>query len=103
MGIKFESTEERLKRIGQIVQKPSEKKKVARAGAKLTEALDTLMKLDPEKPKTLFHAPKVTRQDYPVSIRFPAEVLEFFKKDGPGWQTRINEVLLEHVRKNRPL
>ncbi|MFZ9997680.1 MAG: BrnA antitoxin family protein [Burkholderiaceae bacterium] len=29
------------------------------------------------------------------------EVLEVFRNSGPGWQTRINEVLLDWVKRNR--
>jgi len=36
----------------------------------------------------------------PISIRFPDEVVEHFKKDGPGWQGRISRVLLDYVRGN---
>ena len=38
------------------------------------------------------------KQKAPNSIRFPQEVLEFFKSDEPGWQRRINDALLEYVR-----
>lgn len=40
-----------------------------------------------------------TKRKAPDSIRFPEEVKAFFKKGGPGWQKRINEVLLDHVRR----
>ena len=30
-----------------------------------------------------------------VSIRYDADVIEAFKAEGPGWQTRINTVLRE--------
>lgn len=33
----------------------------------------------------------------PIHIRVDPEVLEFFKKDGPGYQTRINRVLEQYV------
>ncbi len=33
----------------------------------------------------------------PVSIRLNPEVVEYFKSQGKGWQTRINEVLAEYV------
>ena len=33
----------------------------------------------------------------PVSIRLTPEVLDYFKSEGKGWQTRINEVLEEYV------
>ena len=29
----------------------------------------------------------------PISIRIDADILEFFRKSGPGWQTRMNDVL----------
>jgi uncharacterized protein (DUF4415 family) len=37
----------------------------------------------------------VTKQ--PISIRLSPEVLEYFKATGPGWQTRIDQVLREYV------
>jgi uncharacterized protein (DUF4415 family) len=33
----------------------------------------------------------------PVSIRLNPEVVEYFRSQGKGWQTRINEVLAEYV------
>lgn len=33
-----------------------------------------------------------------VSLRLDVEVIEAFKADGAGWQTRINSVLREWVR-----
>lgn len=37
----------------------------------------------------------------PVSIRLDSEVLEYFREDGPGYQSRINAVLLGYVRSSR--
>ena len=40
------------------------------------------------------------RSDNPkqsTTIRLNAEVLEYFKAQGRGWQTRINDVLQEYV------
>ena len=34
-----------------------------------------------------------------VSVRYSPEVLEYFKATGTGWQTRMNEVLLQWVHK----
>ena len=34
----------------------------------------------------------------PISIRLDEEVLDYFQQLGPRYQTRINEVLLDHVR-----
>jgi len=34
-----------------------------------------------------------------VSVRYSPEVLQYFKSTGSGWQTRMNEALLEWVNK----
>jgi uncharacterized protein (DUF4415 family) len=36
-----------------------------------------------------------------VSIRLSPEVVEFFRGTGPGWQTRIDDVLRRSVRARR--
>ncbi|HXZ14770.1 MAG TPA: BrnA antitoxin family protein [Roseiarcus sp.] len=49
----------------------------------------------------LHHGDKIVRRGRPksdnpkeaVNLRLDADVLEFFRKPGPGWQTRINEEL----------
>jgi uncharacterized protein (DUF4415 family) len=34
-----------------------------------------------------------------VSVRYSPEVLQYFKASGSGWQTRMNEALLEWISK----
>ena len=34
-----------------------------------------------------------------VTLRLPAEVIAWFKAGGPGWQTRISEVLSRYTAK----
>lgn len=34
----------------------------------------------------------------PVSLRLDADVIEHFKKKGPGWQSRINAALRAHAK-----
>ena len=34
-----------------------------------------------------------------VTLRLPREVIAYFKRGGPGWQTRIGEVLQRQVAK----
>ena len=34
----------------------------------------------------------------PVSIRLSPEVLEFFKSQGKGWQTKINNILHDYIK-----
>ena len=36
-----------------------------------------------------------------TTIRFSPEVVEFFKVQGPGYQTRMNQVLLRYVRRQK--
>lgn len=37
----------------------------------------------------------------PLSIRLDPEIVEFFREEGPGYQSRINAVLLGYVRSRR--
>jgi len=46
-------------------------------------------------PKT--RGPQTAAKKVPVSIRLTAEVVERFKADGPGWQSRIDDVLKKAV------
>ena len=41
-------------------------------------------------------APEVKRS---VTIRMDQDVIDYFKAGGPGWQTRMNEVLAREARK----
>ncbi|MCC6211171.1 MAG: BrnA antitoxin family protein, partial [Burkholderiales bacterium] len=40
--------------------------------------------------------PKAARKRA-INIRLSQEVLEHFRASGPGWQTRVDEVLKSHV------
>ena len=42
--------------------------------------------------------PKGTARKVQQSLRLSPEVLSFFRETGDGWQTRIDDVLMEHVR-----
>jgi uncharacterized protein (DUF4415 family) len=33
-----------------------------------------------------------------IGLRLDQEVVEHFRRTGPGWQSRINEVLVHHVK-----
>ena len=43
--------------------------------------------------------PQVAPTKQLVSVRYSPEVLQYFKATGAGWQTRMNEALLEWVHK----
>lgn len=36
-----------------------------------------------------------------VTLRLDNEIIDFFKADGPGWQTRLNEELASVVRRRK--
>ena len=44
--------------------------------------------------------PQVAPTKQLVSVRYSPEVLQYFKASGAGWQTRMNEALLEWVHKH---
>ena len=41
--------------------------------------------------------PKSENPKKSVTIRLSPQVLEYFKRDGKGWQTRLNGVLADYV------
>ncbi len=45
--------------------------------------------------------PQKTPTKERVGLRLDQEVVEHFRSTGPGWQRRINEVLVRHVRGER--
>ena len=45
--------------------------------------------------------PKALRTKVPVTMRLDPEVLAYFKDTGPGWQTRMGEVLAKAAHKKR--
>ena len=102
MAIRFETPEERAKRIGQI-----DRKAVIEKAVKQHERLRVLEKVpqmwDDENKNVVRSAKNgKAKRAKPDTIRFPQEVKDFFGKGTPGWQKRINEVLLDYARKNRP-
>ncbi len=43
--------------------------------------------------------PQLEAPKHLVSLRLDADVVERFRATGPGWQSRINEVLRQHLPK----
>lgn len=43
--------------------------------------------------------PKAEKTKVPVTMRVDPDVLAYFKSSGPGWQTRMGEVLAREARK----
>jgi uncharacterized protein (DUF4415 family) len=45
--------------------------------------------------------PKLARPKAHITLRLDADVVDAFKADGPGWQTRINDALSRAVKRRR--
>ena len=45
--------------------------------------------------------PKAEQPKQSVTIRLDSEAVDYFKSTGPGWQTRINDLLVKEARKKR--
>ena len=45
--------------------------------------------------------PKLARPKAHITLRLDADVVAAFKAEGPGWQTRINDVLARAVKRRR--
>lgn len=69
---------------------------------------DSLREPEPQQvpDEILAWAEDVTSETSPkklISLRVENEVLEFFKAQGPGYQTRMNAVLRAYVRSRKKL
>lgn len=53
------------------------------------------------KPKARVGRPRSPVRKVSTTIRFDADVLEAMQATGPGWQTRINEIVREYVKARR--
>jgi len=45
--------------------------------------------------------PKADKVKQSVTIRMDEDVVDYFKSGGPGWQTRMHDVLAREARKKR--
>ena len=79
MAIEYRKIDEKPK-MAKVVE--SVKQQVARVEADIADI-----------PKN----PKSDKNKKATYIRFDPKVMQFFRATGPGWQTRINTVLLDYV------
>lgn len=42
--------------------------------------------------------PQVSPRKVQTAVRYDADIIEAFKSDGPGWQTRMNAALRDWLR-----
>ncbi len=54
----------------------------------------------PEIPRKV-RGPQKRLRKIPVSIRLSPEVIDYFKSEGKGWQTRIDKILHEYVKSHQ--
>lgn len=45
--------------------------------------------------------PKSSTQKIALTVRYSPDVIEYFRSTGEGWQTRMNEVLMNYVNTHR--
>lgn len=53
---------------------------------------------DTVKPKRGRGRPRAAVRKELVTLRLDVDIIESFKAEGPGWQTRINDALVEAMR-----
>ncbi|AFC85433.1 BrnA antitoxin family protein [Frateuria aurantia] len=41
--------------------------------------------------------PRVAEPKVATNVRYSPEILDYFKADGPGWQTRMEQALCEYI------
>jgi uncharacterized protein (DUF4415 family) len=56
--------------------------------------------LHPDRPSRVRGRQKLSVK-IPVSIRLSEDVIDYFKSEGRGWQTKINTILGEYVKTHK--
>ncbi|UZV40233.1 BrnA antitoxin family protein [Acidovorax phage Acica] len=92
----------RSKNLGLIVPTAAEDAAIAAGIAQDQDTAEiTAADVAAMKPLSRMGRPPVARPKVPVTVRVDADVLEAIKETGPGWQTRINDLLREGVRRGK--
>ena len=92
----------RSKNLGLVMPTAAEDAAIA---AGIAADADTL-EITPGMAATMQHMrrpgrPKVDQPKVPVTMRVDADVLDAIKASGSGWQTRVNAVLRDAVRRGK--
>ena len=67
--------------------------------AGLRPALEVFAELGLVPPRPIGR-PKSDRTKVPVTMRLDPDILDAYKATGPGWQTRMGEVLAQAIKKS---
>lgn len=65
--------------------------------AKTNPLMAKLIKAQKDGTLTVNGRPPLDNPKQQVTVRLDAEIIEYFKQDGKGWQTRLNAALSEYV------
>lgn len=63
----------------------------------MIERMRPVTELFPNWPDRITRGPQKKPTKTKVTIRLSPQVVEYFKSQGKGWQTRMDEALLEYV------
>jgi len=77
----------------ELTAEVAERAQIAVGGKVIREATGTLTKRG--------RPPIGSQPKEQVTLRLPVEVLDYFKADGPGWQTRVSEVLERYAVRDK--
>ena len=47
--------------------------------------------------------PKGTNNKISTTLRLDSDIIHAFKKEGPGWQTRMNDALVKYVEQQKEI
>ena len=87
-------------KFGTIIPTPEEDAAIA-AGIAADPDTHELSAQEIAELRPLRGRPRVARPKAALTMRVDADVLDALKASGPGWQTRVNELLKSAVRRGR--
>jgi uncharacterized protein (DUF4415 family) len=90
----------RSMKFGFIIPTPEEDAAINTGIAADPDTLE-LTSADMAQLRPLRGRPPLARPKAALTMRVDADVLDALKASGPGWQTRINELLRDAVRRGR--
>jgi uncharacterized protein (DUF4415 family) len=87
-------------KVGTLVPTPHEDAAIG-AGIALDPDTHEVSASEMAQMRPLRGRPRLARPKASVTMRMDADLLGALKATGPGWQTRVNELLKEAVRRGR--
>ena len=63
---------------------------------KIISRMKAVRKAHPDMPSRV-RGPQLTPTKRQLTLRLNREVVDYFKLEGRGWQTKINDVLLDYI------